>query len=87
VEENFMTNRKFFKTTIVLEVFSAESIEEWELRHVVTGIRTGDLPGGVSIWTDEEIDGKQAADGLITQGLNPERFRIDKDGNDLEGDL
>lgn len=83
-----MTNRKFFKTVFRVTVLSEDApIEEpISLEDLEYAINEGPCSGVVERVSVENLDSKQAATALISQGTEPEFFLIDKDGNDLEDD-
>jgi predicted metal-binding protein len=76
-----MTERKFYKTTIVFEVLSEEPLsgdESLELLHYK--ITEGDCSGRRISSNQEEINGKQAADALYAHGSEPSFFMLDDEG-------
>ena len=80
-----MTERKFYKTTITFEVLSEEPIPSWmELQNIVYETEEGDYSGATVGNVQVELDGKQAVKELAAQGSDPEFFRLDEEGNDLE---
>ena len=78
-----MTDRKFHKTIIQVEVLSEEPFGYNELSDVHHQITNGDCSGTYTTLSTEELDGRQAADALKAQDSDPEFFQIDEDGNDL----
>lgn len=80
-----MTKRKFYKTVIQVKVLSEQPYEYENLSQVASDISDGDCSGEIeNTITNEKLNGKQAATVLQEQGSDPEFFRLDKDGNDLE---
>lgn len=79
------SKRKFFKTTFKVEVLSEESPVEWDdLGDVAYAITEGDCS---ALTLDEKVKrltGSEAAKELRRQGSDPEFFRLDEDGNELE---
>ena len=80
-----MTDRKFYKTLITVEVLSEDPIPVgMTLEQIAHEAIHGDYSMNI-IGNDEvELNGKQAADHLYDQGSDPVFFRIDGDGNDVE---
>lgn len=78
-----MTERKFYKRTIVLEILSEEPLsgdESLEILHYK--ITEGDCSGRRVSSNQEVIDGKQAADALYSHGSEPAFFMLDDEGNE-----
>lgn len=78
-----MTDKKFYKTIIQVEVLSEEPFDYNDLSDVHYQITEGDCSGTFKTLSSDELDGKQAADALKAQDSDPEFFQIDEDGNDL----
>lgn len=79
-----MTDRKFHKTIITIEVLSEEPYDQTDLNEVAYDITEGHHSGVVKITSKEEMTGKQAADELKKQGSDTEFFMLDENGNDIE---
>jgi len=81
-----MSERKFYKTTIHVEIVSEEPFSDGEeLQDIVRSCITG---GNSFKWdfvrNSEPIDGQYAASMLMDQGSDPGFFQLDEQGNDLE---
>lgn len=77
-----MTNRKFHKTVITLEVLSEDPIPTWmEVENVLNECAEGGFVLANVGTKSEELNGKQAADALYDAGSQPEFFRLDDEGN------
>jgi predicted metal-binding protein len=79
-----MTDRKFYKTVIQVEVLSEEPFDYEDLADVYSAITEGDCSGKLSTWSQEVLDGKQAADALINQASDPSFFMLTQEGDDEE---
>lgn len=79
-----MTDRKFFKTIIPLEILSEEPLGEREIAHIIEDARTGDLSMRVLPNQETVLNGKEAADALAEQASDPSFFQLTEDGNDTE---
>lgn len=80
-----MTDRKFYKTVMKLEILSEEPIPpgtEWE--HVINEAKEGDYSMRELGEKETVLNGKQAARALLLQGSDPSFFRLTKDGDDTE---
>lgn len=78
------SKRKFFKTTITIEVVSEdEPVDNWNLGAILEGMDEGDLSGR---WTGahERLTGKEAAKMLRDQASDPQFFQLNDDGSDME---
>lgn len=81
-----MTNRKFYRTTVVIEILTEDKHYNPQcLEHIGLDISSGDCSGTWKITKSETLNGKQAAKALIAQGSDPEFFGIDEDGYSLLG--
>ena len=80
-----MTERKFYRTTIALEILSENPIPEGlEVADIVDEAVHGaysmrHLPSTVTV-----LDGKEAADNLAVQGSDCHFFSLTPEGNDVE---
>jgi hypothetical protein len=80
-----MTTRKFYKTTITIEVLSEEPIpEEMDLADIIQESSEGAFSRGVVSEKETVLNGEQAVKALAEQGSDPEFFGLDEKGNDLE---
>jgi hypothetical protein len=78
-----MTNRKFYKTTITLEILSENPIaDDMELEDIVNETIFGDMSGMHDITLVEVLNGKQMAEALINQDSDPMFFMLTEDGDD-----
>jgi len=79
-----MTERKFYKRIVRVEVLSDQPIGEVKLELVAEAISVGDWDGWVE-WEDlQEMNGKEAAEALISHQSDPEFFQLTDDGKDLD---
>lgn len=77
--------RKFYRTVYTVEVLSETPITRLlDLNEINYMITYGDCSGSIQIQENGEIDSTIAAKLLIAQGSDPEFFRIDENGNDIE---
>jgi hypothetical protein len=80
-----MTDRKFHKTIIKVEVLSEEPIPEgMDLQNVIAECTEGGWSMRQFGWKETELNGKQAAKALLLQGSDPGFFQLDEKGNDAE---
>ena len=80
-----MTDRKFYKTRITVEVLSEEPLcDGLELDAVYEFIVNGPGSGTVKWHPPQELDGKQAARALRKQGSDPGFFRLADNGEDAD---
>lgn len=77
-----MTTRKFHKTTIMVVVLSEYPLPEMDLEGIHYAITSGDCSGHVSRISEEEMDGKQAADALAQQASDAFFFNLTNEGED-----
>lgn len=80
-----MTKRTFYRRLVTLEFISEERHPgAWELEDAIWDAKHGE--GSMQEISDktEEVDGKRAAEILVSQGSDPGFFRLTKDGNDVE---
>lgn len=85
LRNKIMAERKFYKTVYKIEVLSEEPMGYCEsLSNIEYEITEGQCSG---IFTEEEIielTPQEMVVELESQGSDPEFFRLDKEGNDLE---
>jgi hypothetical protein len=79
-----MTNRKFYRTLITVEVLSEDPYQFESLSELAYDVDEGECSGKTTIEKTEEIDGETMALLLMAQGSDPEFFRIDDEGNDTD---
>jgi len=80
-----MTNRKFYKTQVVVTVLSEEPINpNCNLEDLYYAITEGECSGVTEIMEPTELNGKEAANALLEQASDPEFFDIDENGDDLD---
>lgn len=79
-----MTNRKFYKTVITVEVLSEDPYQFENLSELAYDVDEGDCSGKTTIEKTEEVDGATMALLLAAQGSDSEFFRIDDEGNDID---
>jgi len=77
-----MTNRKFYRTVVQVEVLSESSIQTAELDALHHMITEGDCSGHLTTVVQEELNGKQAADALVKQASDPSFFNLADNGDD-----
>lgn len=76
------TQRKFYKTIIVVEVLSEES--EYEFDPYAAIGDSARVSADTKSIEQVEIDGPTAAKALIAQRSDTEFFELDEEGNDTE---
>lgn len=78
--------RKFYRQVFTVEVLSEDvPLRCDNLSEIDYAITYGDRSGMVNETVCEEVTAEKMAQLLMDQGSDPEFFRIDEDGNDLEG--
>lgn len=78
-----MTDRKFYRTVIHVEVLSEEPYTfSGNLVDVANDISSGDCSGVARTIQEEKCDGVRMAQLLLAQGSDPEFFMLDDSGND-----
>ena len=81
-----MTDRKFYKTVVKIEILSDEEVpDSMSLDFIQDQITNGCWSGIINHSLSKILNGKQAAKALINQGSDPEFFMIDEKGNDIDG--
>lgn len=81
-----MTNRKFYKTTFIIEILSEEPLRGNESLEDLSWLISseGGCSGELHSKPSKTLNGKEAAKELMKQSSEePEFFGIDKDGNDI----
>lgn len=82
-----MTDRKFYKTVIKIEVLSEEPIPSgMDLENVIAECKEGACSMRQFGWKETELNGKQAAKGLLLQGSDPGFFQLTEKGEDTDTD-
>lgn len=80
-----MTDRKFYKKVIPIEVLSEEPIPDgMEISDIALEAINGDYSMRVLPSTDTVLNGKEAADALFEQTSDPSFFQLTPEGNDTE---
>lgn len=81
--------KKFFKTTITIEILSEKKYNSTDLEKIAYDITDGDCSGVVNVTGYDELTPEQAAKALLAQGSDPEFFGLSVDGKsiDLDDDL
>lgn len=80
--------KKIYKTRIVVEVLHEDEDRYEHVSHlssVAWDIEDGEFSG---IWWPDScvpLEGKDAVEEILNQGSDPEFFRMDDDGNEIEG--
>jgi hypothetical protein len=82
------SRRKFWRTIVVLEILSegdeAPDIENMSLEDIGYEIIDGGWSGALSVSDVKQLNGKEAAEGLLAQHSDPEFFRLNTNGEDLD---
>lgn len=85
MKTNKASDRVFHRRRITVTVLSEEPLpEHLDLDKVAHEIVHGDCSGEVKWYPNEEIGGRAMAKALRKQGSDPEFFRINDKGEDLE---
>ena len=80
-----MTKRKFYRTTIQIEILSEEPYTSVSLEDINYDITDGHCSGELKdVVRNEEKSGKEMAALLMAQRSDPEFFQLTEDGEDLE---
>lgn len=78
------TPRKFYKTTITLEVLSEDPVPDpIDIDSIAYEITDGGYSGYIRSMESEEVDGPKMAELLRSQFSEPGFFDLDEDGSDL----
>lgn len=78
------SSRTFYRTLVLVEILSEEPYEPGSLAGVARDIVEGDCSGETHFCASQPISGAHAALLLLAQGSDPEFFKLDEQGNDLE---
>jgi hypothetical protein len=79
------STRRFFRTTITVEVLSMGAPVQYDdLADVAWAVMEGPCVGSVVDELVEAIDAVDVVDILGDMGSDPEFFRLDDEGNDLK---
>jgi hypothetical protein len=78
-----MSERKFYRTVITLEVLSEEPYNPDSLAQIAEDIMDGPCSGKWGITAQQTVDGPQMAKMLQEQGSDPDFFQLTEDGKDL----
>ena len=80
------SKREFYRTVIQVEILSEEPLNrEMDLYEIANEITDGHSSGRVKTTVDNQVrSGKQMAKLLLEQGSDPEFFRLNEDGTDIE---
>lgn len=80
-----MTQRKFYKTLITIEVLSEDPIpDDMNIAQIAFEASDGDYSMSDGMRIETVLTGKAAADALQEQGSDPGFFKLTDDGNDVE---
>jgi len=79
-----MTNRKFYRTIVHVEVLSETPIGAIGLDTLHHMITEGDCSGNVETVLQEELNGKQAAEALLNQASDPAFFKLTPAGEEAD---
>ena len=81
---NGMTDRKFHKRLLTIEVLSEEPIPEgMEVESIIEEAKSGDYSMRIAKDVETELNGKQAARALLKQGSSPDFFSLTESGEDV----
>ena len=79
-----MTDRKFHKRLLTIEVLSEEPIPEgMEVESIIEEAKSGDYSMRIAKDVETELNGKQAARALLKQGSSPDFFSLTESGEDV----
>jgi len=81
-----MSNRKFYKTTLILEVLSDEPLGAMPLTDIVYHITEGDMSGDIVETSESAVDGAAMAKLLTAQRSTPEFFGLTEEGEDIDNE-
>lgn len=78
--------RKYYKTVVKITVLSEdEPLKDGiSLEEIAYEITDGHCSGDIVIQSRTEVKAREMAKLLMEQGSDPEFFRLDEDGNELE---
>ncbi len=76
-----MSEKKFFKSQVVIEILSEEDIGDPSLEKILYQITEGDWSGVYSVKKVEPLNAEQMRVALIGQGSDPDFFSLG-DSND-----
>ena len=80
-----MTNRKFHKTIVQIEILSEDPIGNvTDLDTIHFEITEGSWSGSTKILSESKLNGQEVAEALFKQGSDPAFFQLDEKGNDIE---
>ncbi len=80
-----MTDRKFHRTTITIEVLSEEAIPDgMDLEKIASECTDGAWTMRTLKYKEVELNGHQAAANLLRQGSDPSFFQLTSKGEDAE---
>ena len=78
------SKRKFYKTTLQVEILSEELLKLDDLRVEIEEAMFGDNSMIWSVVSEETMTGSKIVEALYSQGSDPEFFMLDEDGNDTK---
>lgn len=76
--------KKFFKTTITIEILSEKKYNSTDLETIAYDITDGDCSGKIEVTKYEELTPQETAKELLAQGSDPEFFGLNIEGEDVE---
>jgi len=79
-----MTERKFYKTILQVEILSEEPVQTVDLESIHHQITEGDWSGNTEIVSQTTLNGKEAAEALLNQASDPKFFNLTENGDDAE---
>lgn len=79
-----MTERKFYKTLVTVEVLSEEPLTVLSLEQLHYMITDGPCSGHIKEPVQTVLNGKEAADALAEQASDPSFFRLTEAGEDVD---
>jgi hypothetical protein len=80
------TTKKFFKTTITIEIISDRKYNSVDLEQINYDITEGDCSGVVNVQNYQELTPEETAKALIAQGSDPEFLGLNTDGEFIDED-
>jgi len=78
------SDRKFYKTTYMVEVLTEGPFTRSNLSSIAHEISEGEASGVVRREKEECLTGPEMVKELIAQGSDPEFLSLDDEGNDLD---
>ena len=84
IKNKDMTEKKLYRTRIMVEVLSEEPIGDVDMETILNETRDGGWSGkNETIEQDVVISGKEAVQAVQNHGSDAEFFNMDEEGNEL----